>query len=202
MNAVLLQASATPAHGTGARAPANQTATFIRSVSGVIAGALRLTLCTPLWASHCQCLIFQPCIAAAKQHAPEAAAAADGQPVGGAADDSHDADIAAVAGTDAVPSGEGAPGSSAAGAGLAEPAVAGSSVEAPSLAAPQPGSSGRLLLTVHDGGQGSLPGAAAGDGADASPLAGPAAGAHHLCHGLPARSSAHGMNCLRTRCSL
>ncbi len=113
---------------------------------------------------------------AAKQHAPEAAAAADGQLAGGAPDDSHDADIAAVAGTDAVPSGDGAAGLSAPAAGSAQPAAA-AAAETPSLTALQPGgSSGKLLLTMHDGG--SLAGTAAGDGVDAGPPAGPAAGAH------------------------
>ena len=111
------------------------------------------------WSVHCS---------TAKQHAPEAAAAVDGQPAGGAPDDSHDADIAAVAGTDAVPSGEGVPGSSAPAGAPAQPAAE----ETPSLAALQPGSSGKLLLTVRDGS--SLPGTAAGDVADAGPAAGAA----------------------------
>ena len=103
--------------------------------------------------------------------------AADGLAAGGALDDSHDADIAAVAGTDAVPGG-GAEGSAAVlpvpSAPQPPAVVAG---EAPLVAAPQPGGSGKLLLTVHDG---SLAGTASGAALDEGPAAG--AAVFRACH--------------------
>jgi hypothetical protein len=94
-------------------------------------------------------------------HAP-AGAAVDGQPAGSALD--HDEDIAAVAGTAAVPG--------------QLPSV-GADTEAlpPQAVGPQPGAGGKLLLTVHDGAAGPAGAAAvtpqlAGDSAQLDPVAG------------------------------
>ena len=95
---------------------------------------------------------------AAKLHAP-AGAAVDGQPADSALD--HDEDIAAVAGTAAVPD--------------QPPSAAGADSDAlPQSVGPQPGAGGKLLLTVHDGAAGAAAAVKpqlAGDGAQLDPAA-------------------------------